>query len=87
MSLRNRHATKKVHGKVHEDPGEALAKGTREVMASVWEEYLAAILQLAPGSGRFKILRRQIDDAAGFKAAYDNWNDLPLPARPRPGAV
>jgi len=68
-------------GKVHEDPGAALAKGSREVMASIWEEYLSAILLISPESGRFKILRRQIEDAAGFKEVYDNWNDLPLPAR------
>jgi Fe-S-cluster containining protein len=72
---------RKFKGKVHEDPGEALAKGPREVMASIWEEYLAAILQVAVNSGRFKILRRQIDAAAGFKEVFDNWNDLPLPAR------
>ena len=54
---------RKFIGKVHEDPGEALAKGTREVMASVWEEYLAAILQVSPQSGRFKIMRRRIEDS------------------------
>ncbi len=72
---------RKFMGKVHEDPGEALAKGSREVMASVWEEYLSAILQISVQSGRFKILRRQIEEAAGFKEVYDNWNSLPLPAR------
>ena len=74
-------APKKFMGKVHEDPGEALAKGTREVMVSVWEEYLSAVLQISGQSGRFKILRRQIEDAAGYKEVYDNWNTLPLPAR------
>ena len=74
-------APRKFMGKVHEDPGEALAKGSREVMASVWEEYLSAILQISAQSGRFKILRRQIEEAAGFKEVYDNWNTLPLPAR------
>jgi Fe-S-cluster containining protein len=74
-------APRKFMGKVHEDPGEALAKGSREVMASVWEEYLVAILQVSATSGRFKILRRQIEDAAGFKEVSDNWNSLPLPAR------
>lgn len=74
-------APKKFRGKIHQDPGEALAKGPREVMASIWEEYLAAILQVSAQSGRFKILRRQIDDTAGFKEVFDNWNDLPLPAR------
>ncbi len=27
---------KRFFGKVHQDPGEALAKGSREVMASIW---------------------------------------------------
>jgi Fe-S-cluster containining protein len=74
-------APRKFMGKVHEDPGEALAKGTREVMASVWEEYLSAVLQISAQSGRFKIMRRQIEEAAGYKEVYDNWNTLPLPAR------
>jgi Fe-S-cluster containining protein len=72
---------KKFMGKVHEDPGEALAKGPREVMASIWEEYLAAIMQISAQSGRFKILRCQIEDAAGYQEVFDNWNTLPLPAR------
>ena len=74
-------APRKFMGKVHEDPGEALAKGPREVMASIWEDYLAAVLQVSPNSGRFKILRRQIEAAAGFKEVYDNWNTLPLASR------
>lgn len=74
-------APRKFLGKVHEDPGEALAKGTREVMASIWEEYLSAVLRISAQSGRYKILRRQIEDAAGYKEVYDNWNTLPLPAR------
>ncbi len=74
-------APRKFMGKVHQDPGEALAKGSREVMASIWEDYLAAILQVSASSGRFKILRRQIDAAAGFKEVFDNWNTLPLAAR------
>ena len=72
---------KRFFGKVHQDPGEALAKGSREVMASIWEEYLVAILQISSGSGRFQILRRQIENAAGFKEVFENWNTLPLPAR------
>jgi Fe-S-cluster containining protein len=72
---------RKFMGKVHQDPGEALAKGSREVMASIWEDYLAAILRVSATSGRFKILRRQIDAAAGFKEVFDNWNTLPLAAR------
>jgi Fe-S-cluster containining protein len=73
--------SRKFRGKIHKDPGEALAKGSREVMAAIWEEYLAAILQISAQSGRFKILRRQVEEAAGFKEIYDNWNTLPPPAR------
>jgi len=72
---------KQFFGKVHQDPGEALAKGSREVMASIWAEYLTAILQISADSGRYRILRRQIEDAAGFKEVSENWNTLPLPAR------
>jgi Fe-S-cluster containining protein len=74
-------APRKFMGKVHQDPGEALAKGSREVMTSIWEDYLSAILQIAASSGRFQILRRQIEESAGFKEVYDNWNTLPLAAR------
>jgi Fe-S-cluster containining protein len=74
-------SSKKFKGKVHQDPGEALAKGSREVMASIWEEYLAAILKISPQGERYKLLRRQIEDSAGFKEIFDNWNTLPLEAR------
>ncbi len=72
---------KRFFGKVHQDPGKALAKGSREVMASIWEEYLAATLQVSADSGRFRTLRRQIEKAAGFQEVFENWNILPLPAR------
>jgi Fe-S-cluster containining protein len=72
---------RKFKGKIHQDPGEALAKGPREVMASIWEDYLAAVLEISAESERFKLLRRQIEDSAGFKEIFDSWNDLPLAAR------
>jgi Fe-S-cluster containining protein len=72
---------RKFKGKIHQDPGEALAKGSREVMASIWEDYLGAVLAISPQSERFKLLRRQIDDSAGFKEVFDHWNTLPLEAR------
>ncbi len=72
---------RKFMGKIHQDPGEALAKGSREVMASIWEDYLSAILQISAGSGRFKVLRHQIDVAAGFKEVFSNWDTLPVEAR------
>ncbi len=74
-------SVKKFKGKVHLDPGEALAKGSREVMASIWEDYLSAVMQISATGGRFKVLRRQIENAAGFKEIFDNWNTLPLESR------
>ena len=55
-------ADKKVLGKIHGEPGEALAKGPREVMASIWDDYLAEVLQISPKSDRYKILRRRDRD-------------------------
>jgi Fe-S-cluster containining protein len=67
---------KRFFGKNHEDPWEALAKGPREVMASIWQDYLTAVLGVSATSGRFKILRREIDKAAGFDTIFENWNTL-----------
>ncbi len=67
---------KKFRGKIHEDPWEALAKGPREVMASLWQSFLHEVLGFSPQSGRVKILRREIEAAAGFKEAFENWNTL-----------
>jgi Fe-S-cluster containining protein len=67
---------RKFRGKIHADPIEALAKGPREVMASIWQDYLAAVLEISAASGRFKLLRREIEAAAGFDAIYQNWNTL-----------
>lgn len=69
-------ADKKFFGKIHEDPFEALAKGPREVMASIWQAYLAEVLGISAQSGRFQILRRQIEAAAGFETIFENWNAL-----------
>lgn len=74
-------AEKKFLGKIHDNPWESLAKGPREVMASLWEQYLAETLQLSPKSRRFKRLRREIENGAGFKEVYENWNSLALPSR------
>ena len=58
------------------EPWEALAKGPREALATIWNDYLAEVLQVSPKSGRYKILRREIETAAGFKEVYENWNTL-----------
>jgi Fe-S-cluster containining protein len=72
---------KKFFGKIHEEPWEALAKGPKEALAAIWDDYLAEVLQVSPQSGRYKILRREIEAAAGFKEVYDNWNSLPPESR------
>ena len=67
---------KKFLGKIHGEPWEALAKGPREVLATIWTDYLAEVLQVSPKSERYKIMRREIEAAAGFKEVYENWNTL-----------
>jgi Fe-S-cluster containining protein len=69
-------ADKKFLGKIHEEPWDALAKGPREVLSAIWNDYLAEVLQISPKSERYKILRREIEAAAGFKEVYENWNTL-----------
>ncbi len=60
-------ADKKFSGKIHGEPWEALAKGPREALATIWNDYLAEVLQVSPKSARYKILRREIEAAAGFQ--------------------
>jgi Fe-S-cluster containining protein len=74
-------ADKKFLGKIHGEPWEALAKGPREALSAIWNDYLAEVLQVSPKSERYKILRRQIETAAGFKEVYENWNTLPAESR------
>jgi Fe-S-cluster containining protein len=74
-------ADKKFVGKIHGEPWDALAKGPREALATIWNNYLAEVLQVSPKSERYKILRREIETAAGFKEVYENWNALPPESR------
>lgn len=74
-------AEKKFLGKIHGEPWDALAKGPREALAAIWEDYLVEVLQVSPKSERFKILRREIEAAAGFNEVYKNWNTLPPESR------
>jgi len=69
-------ADKKFLGKIHGEPWEALAKGPREALGTIWNSYLAEVLQVSPKSARYQIMRREIEAAAGFKEVYDNWNTL-----------
>ena len=74
-------ADKKFFGKIHGEPWEALAKGPREALGTIWESYLAEVLQVSPKSRRYQLLRREIEAAAGFKEVYESWNTLPPEAR------
>ncbi|MBM4301982.1 MAG: YkgJ family cysteine cluster protein [Deltaproteobacteria bacterium] len=72
---------KKFLGKIHGEPWDALAKGPREALAAIWNDYLAEVLQISAKSERYKILRREIEAAAGFKEVYEGWNTLPPESR------
>lgn len=74
-------AKKRFTGKIRTDPWEALAHGPREVMASIWQEYLQDLLGGSLKSPRHRLLRQEIDKAAGFSEIYRDWNDLPPEAR------
>ena len=74
-------ADKKFLGKIHGEPWEALAKGPREALAAIWKDYLGEVLQISATSERYKILRREIEAAAGFKEVYESWNTLPPESR------
>jgi len=67
---------KKFLGKIRENPWESLAKGPKEVMASLWQEYLQEILNASRQSRRFQVLRRNIEDKADFPKIYQEWNDM-----------
>jgi Fe-S-cluster containining protein len=67
---------KKFTGKIRTDPWESLARGPREVMASIWQEYLEDLLGGSLKSARHRILRQDIEKVAGFSEIYRGWNDL-----------
>jgi len=69
-------ADKKFLGKIHGEPWDALAKGPREALATIWNSYLAEVLQVSPKSERYKIMRREIEAAAGYKEVHENWDTL-----------
>ncbi len=70
-------------GKIHTDPGEALAKGPREVMATLWRQYLSDALELSPRSRRYQVICREIEQAAGYAGIFKEWNSLGVEARAR----
>jgi Fe-S-cluster containining protein len=72
---------KKFLGKIRTDPWEALAKGPREVMASLWQDYLKELIQAEPQSRRAEILRKDIEAATEFPQVYDQWPEMTPKAR------
>ncbi len=72
---------KKFLGKIRQDPLEALAKGPKEVMASLWQEYLQEVLNASQKSRRFQTVRRQIEEKANFQEIYRDWNQMDVEAR------
>jgi Fe-S-cluster containining protein len=50
-------------------------------MASIWQEYLADLLRGGLKSERNRLLRQEIEKAAGFAEIYRTWNDMPPEAR------
>lgn len=68
-------------GKIRTDPWESLARGPREVMLSLWEEYLSDLMGGSLKVGRRRQLRRQVEEAADFPQIYQSWNELAPEAR------
>lgn len=69
-------AQKRFFGKIRTDPWESLARGPREVMASLWQEYLADLFGGSLKEARHRLLRQEVEEAAGFSQVYRDWNDL-----------
>ncbi|MEW6659030.1 MAG: YkgJ family cysteine cluster protein [Thermodesulfobacteriota bacterium] len=72
---------KKFLGKIRQDPWESLAKGPKEVMASLWQEYLQEVLNASQKSRRFQTVRRQIEEKANFPEIYRDWKTMDIEAR------
>jgi Fe-S-cluster containining protein len=69
-------AKKRFTGKIRTDPWESLARGPREVMVSIWQEYLEDLLGSSLKSARNRLIRQEVEKVAGFTEIYRNWNDL-----------
>uniref|UniRef100_A0A7C5AK67 YkgJ family cysteine cluster protein n=1 Tax=Desulfobacca acetoxidans TaxID=60893 RepID=A0A7C5AK67_9BACT len=64
-------------GKIRTDPWDSLAQGPREVMASIWEDYLVDLLGGSLKEPRHRVLRRRVEEAADYSKIYRDWNNLP----------
>lgn len=62
-------------GKIRTDPWEALAHGPKEVMASIWQDYLIDLLGGNLKNERHRLLRQDIEKAAGYADMYRTWNE------------
>ena len=71
----------KFKGKIRDNPLIALERGNRDVMLSIWREYLIELLELDPQSGRRQLLINRIEHAGDFDGLYEDWNELPPPER------
>ena len=67
----------KFKGKIRDNPLIALERGNRDVMLSIWREYLIELLELDPQSGRRQLLINRIEHAGDFDGLYEDWNELP----------
>ncbi|MGQ9920417.1 MAG: YkgJ family cysteine cluster protein [Desulfobacca sp.] len=63
-------------GKIRDNPLIALERGNRDVMLTLWREYLTEILELDPKSGRRRRLIQRLEHAGNFDQLYGDWNDL-----------
>ena len=76
-------AKKRFTGKIRTDPWESLARGGREVMASLWQEYLEDLLGGSLKNARNLLVRQAVEKAGGFPEIYRTWNDLSPEERAR----
>ncbi len=74
-------SNKRFKGKIRTDPWESLARGPREVMLSIWQEYLEDLFGGGLKNARNQLLQQEIDKQAGFPEIYRDWNDLAPEAR------
>ncbi len=68
-------------GKIRDNPLVALERGNREVMLTIWREYLDEVLELDRTSGRRRLLVRRVEHEGDFDRLYGDWNDLSPPER------
>ncbi len=66
----------KFTGKIRTDPWDTLAYGPPEAMESIWREFLGEVLGAPAKSGRFRVLRREIEAAGDFARISQSWRDL-----------